>query len=574
MKKILTTTIVILFSCITINAVDFTHKLDNVKRSEKELRKFYEKCTVYTWNGRMSITDKKFMKLQDTYKQLIEKYPDSRFLTMSYYGVLNITRDCSLANKEEGFKMIVEALPHISDTLPELKARLYANIGNCYLDGTGTEKNDKLAFSYYQKAFGLDSAYAENMAYLYLTGTGTAVDRNQAFSLLQDCYNFSVSNFVSNVWEIRNKYNYTDDYEKLYSILILNRESFDTAAIENYIDGIRYFHIYKDYDKAEDCLEKAANHNMPNAMYELALLYNKLRTYGIEKKESKESYVKWLEKSAGMGYHPAVFEQGLKNLRRSYNSTFVAQENKARADAYPYFKQLADVGYGPAKLQLFNYERYGWAKEANLFGDIAKGILSVSAMATSIKNDGWALGLSSQMHNTGKQYGDIRTVDDFLGAMQLQNMQLEAKKRGQNPENSSPEVDDNDQITSADDESLEDSSTSSGSYSSSSSRSTNNTKKSSNTNKTASSNGNKTEAGTKNCPKCGVSGKVACSRCKGSGRTKCAGCDGKGYITVLGTNGKRKCTICDGKATTRCLHCNGNGKEKCLYCNGKGQVRK
>lgn len=580
MKRVLMVIVALLLPFMAANAVVFNPSLYGYQHKEKELRKFYDRC-VWSWSGSTNLSEKKYLKMQETYEQLIKKYPEDRYLTMLYYGYFNIARNCPIASKEEGFKLIQNALPNLSDSIPKaLVAIATANIACCYLKGIGTAKDDKQSFAYYQKAFEIDSAYADNIAYLYYTGVGTDIDEERAFSLLHYCYDEANASLGKpQNWSFKS-FDYLDCYEKLFSILSLEKDDVDSLTRENYRDGIRFSYIYNDYNQAKHSFEKAAERGLPNAMYELGLLYYNLRFEGFEgmdKQEMKEKRNQWLEKAAKANYYPAIYKQG--QLIINVNATFVAQENKAKADAYPYFKQLADIGYGPAVVMVNNYEKNGWPKEANLFGDIAKGVLSVAAMGSSIKNDGVAAGLTSQMHNTGEQYGEINTVDDFLGALQIQNEQMKAQKRGQTPQDYSSQ---NDKAFDDNDPSDYSDSSVGGSYSSGSKKSTgkttsrtsstSGTSSKSTTSKSTSSNNKSTGATTRNCRKCGGAGKVTCSRCKGNTRTKCAGCDGRGYNTVVGA-GKRKCSICDGKGTTRCTHCNGSGKEKCLACNGKGQVR-
>ena len=570
-KRILIAIVSLLLVCVAVKAVEYTPRFYGYSHKQKELRKFYNKC-VWSWAGSLNLSEKDYLKLQNSYKQLVDKYPEDKYMTMLYYGYMNVMRNCPIANKEEGLKMMIDALPHISDpSLKSLVATTNANIACCFLKGIGTEKDGHQSLLYFQKAFELDSICAENMAYLYLTGVGMPIDEERAFSLFHDCYNSAVAGIGQPIIFYPFKpYSYEDFYEKLYAIQI-NKHGVDSIGKESYREGLRHFYIYEDYDRAKECFERAVDLGITSAVYEMGMLYHfkYINSKGEESKESKRERDKWLAKAAEAKYYPAIYKQGM--FKMNGNAVFVAQENKANADAYPYFKQLADIGYGPGIVMVKKYDMYGWSKEANLFGDIAKGVLSVSAMATSIKNDGWAAGLTSQMNNTGKQYGEIKTVDDFLGALQLQNEQLEAKKRAK--ESASYSTDGNTQYSVGNDTSIDDSSISTDSYTSTS-RTTNKTSGSTNksyANNNTSSSTKASGTSTRNCRKCGGSGRVNCQRCKGTTRSSCAGCSGKGYISVVGA-GKRECTLCNGKGTTKCIHCNSKGTEKCTACNGKGQV--
>ena len=416
MKRLFLTTVTLLLTFIAVNAVNFNPNMYGYNQNEKELTKFFDKCkSLY------NPSEKTFKKVQDTYMQLLDKYPEKRELTMMYYGYLNLIANCPLANKEEGFKLMQDALPKLSNSIPEvLVAAINADIACCYLKGIGTPKDEQKSFAFYQKACEIDSAYAENLAYLYYTGVGTEIDEERAFSLLQFCYK-KATNRKSYDFSFMG-FNAIEGYEKLYSFLMLDRDDVDSLAKERYREGLRHLYIYQDFDAAKSSLEFAAERGLPNAMYELGILYDNMVKLNIEKSESIGNRDQWLAKAAEAGSYPAIYKQGL--IKFNVDATFVAQENKVKADAYPYFKQTADVGYGPGVNMVNQYERNGWPKEANLFGDIAKGVLSVAAMASSIKSDGVVSGLTSQMHNTGEQYGEINTIDDFLGALQIQNEQM------------------------------------------------------------------------------------------------------------------------------------------------------
>ena len=422
MKRLFIATTALLLTFIAVNAVNFNPNMYGYNQNEKELTKFFDKCkSLY------NPSEKTFKKVQDTYMQLLDKYPEKRELTMMYYGYLNLIANCPLANKEEGFKLMQDALPKLSNSIPEvLVAAINADIACCYLKGIGTPKDEQKSFAFYQKACEIDSAYAENLSYLYYTGVGTKIDEERAFSLLQSCYKKAMD-------PNRKSFDYSyvifsrEGYEKLFSFLLLERDDVDSLAKEKYREGLRDLYIYRDFDAAKISFESAVERGLPNAMYELGILYDNMIKLNIEKSESKEKRDQWLAKAAEAGYYPAIYMQGF--IKFNINATFVAQENKAKADAYQYFKQTADVGYGPGVKMVKAYEINGWPKEANLFGDIAKGVLSVAAMASSIKNDGVVAGLTSQMHNTGEQYGEINTIDDFLGALYRQNEQLKAKRR-------------------------------------------------------------------------------------------------------------------------------------------------
>ena len=578
MKRTLMILVSMLFPIMAANAVIFELNLFGYEHQEKDLRKYYDKCIWSSWVGSMKLSEKNYIKLKESYEQYLKKYPEERYVTMLYFGYCNVARICPLANREEGLRLMQEALPNLSGKVPQkFVAKAAANIGYCYLKGIGTKKDEQKSFTYYKKAFDLDSTFADNLAYLYYIGIGTHVDEDRAFSLLKYGYEKGVSQIGIPYSYESKRFIYTDCYEKLFSILMLEKDDVDRLAKKKYKEGLRSYYVDKDYGQARMCFENAAGRGLPNAMYELGLLYYWEEIEGMSKKDLKEKGMQWLAKAAEANYYPAIYKQG--EIKINVNGVFVAQDNKAKADAYPYFKQLADIGYGPAIVVMNNYEKYGWPKQANLFGDIAKGALSVAAMAGSIKNDGVAAGLTSQMHNTGEQYGEIHTVDDFIGAFQIQNEQMKAKKRKQTTQEFSTLNEDvyeeefsEDNNSSYDGGYASRSKMSSTKKTSSKSSSASGAASKSSTANSTSSNNNKTKvSSTRNCRKCGGSGKVKCQRCNGTTRMSCAGCDGRGYNTVVGA-GKRKCTICYGKGTQKCTHCNGKGTEKCLGCNGRGQV--
>jgi len=550
-------TLLLFLVCTEVAAVNFSPSIYYYYPPNKAVHKFIRNCHLYAWGT----TEKQSTKYQTTYNQLITKFPDQKNLLDCYYGYFNVCCPFPPESREKGFRLLTEAQPQLSDIPSKLQANIIALIAKCYLQGIGTEKNELKAFDLFQQATAIDSLYTENLAYLYLIGMGTEKNEKEAFSCFQRCY---TGTFLHGLLS-------ASAYEKMIAMVTLSRSDVDSKAKENYINGVRDLYVYKDYEAAKENLGKAADASLPTALYEMGNLYAQPQWKGYNKKERDI----WYEKAAKAGYYPAVYMQGITEIQKVNNAVFVAQANKYYSDAYVYFKQLGDMGYGPAIIILKEYETNGWPIQSNLMGDIAKGVLSVNSMVNSITNDGLAAGLTSQMGNTGEQYGEINTVDDFLNALQLQNQQFEAKKRAkkiassssENESNNAQHVVDNNASTGV-------SSMTTDSYTPTDNTSTSTsykTVKNGNKTNSSSANNNAPATNTRKCNKCGGSGKRPCYRCKGRSRETCGACNGKGYNLQFKD---RKCTLCNGRGDIRCNACNGRGTEKCITCNGRGQVSK
>ena len=367
------------------------NNIDAYRKHEiKEVDKFLYNCCYYN----DKVKEKEFIKLQENYYNLLKKYPNEAHFLNAYYGWVNIYTDCPLVDRTKGFKMLLEAVPRLST-----KEQAYAseNIAYCYLEGIGTEKNAEKAFSYYVNACNLGVDVNFELAFLYLTGVGTPVNEEKAFYYFQNNY------YTENT---RGDH---QSYEKMLSLILMEKKGLNKEAKACYINGLRNAYVYKKYADAVSCFEKAAIQGLSNAMFEIALLYSFDWLWeNMKKKECKELTNFWFEKAASNGYFPAIFEQGLAELKEG--AVFAADVEKGRNVAYPYFTQLAENGYDPAIYvlkTLYNNNKY---ESAGVYGNVSSGKLSVLG----------SLGGGNTEETIDKRecFGDIYIKDKFLRTIQ------------------------------------------------------------------------------------------------------------------------------------------------------------
>lgn len=360
----------------------------NQEHEIKDVDKFLYTCRYYT-----STKEKKFLKLQEEYGELIQKYPNEAHLLDFFFGCVNVTSECPIADKTKGLELLLKAQPRLP-----AKEQAFAsqNIAYCYLFGIGTEKNAEKALSYYENACSLGGDVNLETAFLYMTGVGTPVNEEKAFYYFQN-------NYYSN--ETRGD-NCT--YDKMLSLILMGKQELNKEAKAFYLDGLRNAYIYKNYAEAVSCFEKAAAQGLSNAMFEIAMLYkNEEMWKDMKKKECRELRDNWLERAASNGYFPAIFEQGCGKLNEW--ATFTWDVEKGRNDAYPYFVQLAENGYDPAIFRLsttYNNKKY---ESTAVFGNVSSGKLSVL---------GSLGGGTEQAVDKRECFGDVYIKDKFLRTIQ------------------------------------------------------------------------------------------------------------------------------------------------------------
>ena len=414
MRRVLSA-IIALLMCIGASAVEFSPYVlrylsayYNKSQVSKELLNFSTDC-VFATNSK----DKKIAKIQAAYEQICQKYPAEKPLAMCYYGAMQLRAKSELTNKEEGFKQLQEGMQQLSDIPERLRAELHALTGCCYLQGVGTPKDEGKALAEYQKACEADaSPFYGQLGFLYLLGIGTQADEEMAYQYIRQAYENAKTNSERMLVA-------ADLYEKACAIIMHQNPAIDSVAKAEYLEGLRCMMDAEKNEQMTECFKKAAERGLPAAMYELGHFSTELQAFFSTKEQRKEQEI-WLQKAADQSYCPAVFLQGMNIFGKG--TTFVAEEHMNQAKAYKYFSRLAEMDYDPAVTMVQVYETNGYAKTANLLGDILKGALSVASMASSIKHNGLATGLTSQMNGPGKglQKKFVR-IDKFLDALQVAN---------------------------------------------------------------------------------------------------------------------------------------------------------
>ena len=311
---------------------------------------------------------------------------------MCYYGFLNITSENHLANKEEGFKLLVENEPIIP---VYLRANVCKNIALCYIRGIGTSTNPQKAFEYYQRCVELSSFYSLGLAYFYLTGYGTEMNDEKAFEIFQDVYTSSSKNYY---------------YEKMVSIILMSSKSMDDEVKKSYRDGICYKWLYLDFDKAVQKFEEASKGGMSNAMFELAHLYQNSKFFGKELSKSDRKHFRdaWFESSANRGYYPAVFEQGINKYKNG--AWLIDDVKEGQAKAYSYFSNLAEEGYDPAIKEIQRvYSSNPDYNGSQLYP--TKGKVTMSLLES--------MGNKIQSEETGGNFGSVHIKDQYLRVLYM-----------------------------------------------------------------------------------------------------------------------------------------------------------
>ena len=195
-------------------------------------------------------------------------------------------------------------------------------LARVYYDGKGTEKDLKLAFSWYKKS--ADQGYVPaqyGLALMYYNGEGTKKDMEFAFSWYKE-----------------------------------SAEQGDTLA-QNGLAGMYYRGegTEKDLKLAFDWVKKSADQGYAPAQYALAGIY--YNGEGIEK--DLKSVFDWMKKSADQGYAPA--QNGLAGMYYRGEGT-----EKDLELAFDWMKKSADQGYASAQNGLAEMYYFGEGTEKDL----------------------------------------------------------------------------------------------------------------------------------------------------------------------------------------------------------------
>ncbi|GET03224.1 kinase-like domain-containing protein [Rhizophagus clarus] len=186
-------------------------------------------------------------------------------------------------------------------------------IGECYMYGHGTIKNENLAFKYYENAADKNILCGQNsIGYCYENGLGSYKNLKKAFYWYEKSANNGNAKAMLNVGlcYIDGK-GVAEDYNKAF-------ELFKQSAERGYSSGINMlgycydegFGTKMDKQKAFELYQNAANLEEEVAQYNLALMYE--NGYGITKDIDKAIY--WYNKSAKQGFGKA--KNYLKRLRK------------------------------------------------------------------------------------------------------------------------------------------------------------------------------------------------------------------------------------------------------------------
>lgn len=521
----------------------FSFGIHYFPNENKEFISFQKLCKNGKYNA------KTLNKVRTEYERICNLYPENKVVAQCVMGnYLLHYRGENKGLQEEGLELLksgVSLLPDTTSVTGEQKKKLkilagaiYNQIGCAYLMGVGATKNVDMAFYYFQK----ERIYWElsaPLSFCYLLGIGTNVDEGMARKLMG---NYSLGNFFldNHVYA---------DFELLLYALRWNREhQIDNETISVFKDGYLKWHIDKDYDGAYNAFIKAIDMGYQPAMCEIAMLFLDEEWT----KSSEKQFESWIQDAINVGFAPAAHIIGRKFVE--HWDVKIPFSSGGQGKAYPYFQMAAQMGYQPSIDALEKYEKGIYTKKGGL------------AAALNDLNEGW-------------KGGDENSPGLLEGALDIG---AEVKRRVSSPSGSTST---NTNVRTKNTVVNSSSNVSSSTYNysssvdntnsrSSTSKTYNNTKKTYNStvNSGVSSSSKNQSASTRNCRKCGGSGKVTCHRCNGTTRMTCVGCSGKGYILVTGA-GKRTCSYCSGKGHMRCQHCYGRKTEKCVACNGSGKVR-
>lgn len=267
------------------------------------------------------------------------------------------------------------------------------DLGFIYRDGLGVAKDEKVAFSWFQKAADQGDKNAQReVGYAYLTGTGVYETPSLAFDWFRksaeqgdaqaDCYVgycylkgvgveknpaeaikwFKKSAEKGNLWAMvnlgfcyRDGSGTTANDEEALKWFSKAAEQNDVAA--QYLLGIMYINgqgCAKNEKKGFDLIYKSAEKGQLDAQYNLAVCY--LNGTGVEKNFAEA--LKWFTKSAEKG-DPG----SLSSLGAIYY--FGTQTPKDLNQAFNYFKQAAEKDDLEAQINLSQCYFYGNGTEKN-----------------------------------------------------------------------------------------------------------------------------------------------------------------------------------------------------------------
>ncbi len=205
-------------------------------------------------------------------------------------------------------KQFKKALVWFEKAAEQDLAEAQFNLGFCFKEGYGVEKDEGVAFKWYKKAAEQGLAKAQyNLGICYHNGEGVEKDEREAFG-----------------WFLKSA-------EQDYSLAM-------STVGSMYHLGMG---IGKNEHKGFEYIKKAAELGVDNAQYNLGIIYIK----GIICEKNEQKGCEWIKKAATQGYDIAQLELGKCYL----NGTGVERNEES---AFVWFLKSANQGLNQAQLYL------------------------------------------------------------------------------------------------------------------------------------------------------------------------------------------------------------------------------
>lgn len=189
------------------------------------------------------------------------------------------------------------------------------NLGHCYSDGIGTDKDDKKAVECYRIAAENGSAQGQyDLAVCYRNGEGVKQDFAKAVELYEKAIAQGHSNAMSNLGLLYdNGIGVEVDKSKAIKYYQMSAENGNMQG--QFLLGSKYFYgdgIEQNYEEAVKWFAEAAQQGEPDSMYHLAICHNK--GLGVEK--DVDFAIELLYMSADCGWQPAIDVINENGIRR------------------------------------------------------------------------------------------------------------------------------------------------------------------------------------------------------------------------------------------------------------------
>ena len=177
--------------------------------------------------------------------------------------------------------------------------RALLELGDSYMLGQGVEKNLKKAFELYEKAANQGDADAQlNVGIMYKVGSGVEKNLKKAIEWYEKACNGGIQLGCDELKKLNTPISEEErmkslniDFDKLQNFT----DKYSSEANKQYVLGGRYrygLEVEKDYKKAIEWYEKAANQGHRKAQLEIATLYT-------DKENTEKDYkkaIEWYEK--------------------------------------------------------------------------------------------------------------------------------------------------------------------------------------------------------------------------------------------------------------------------------------